>query len=64
MARRLFLCCALLLCAVIASCSDATAPAESFIIAVSPDTVHINGIVPVPVGYVERYRPTARARSG
>jgi hypothetical protein len=35
--------CVLLLCGVIASCSDATAPAGALTIVVSPDTLHLEG---------------------
>jgi hypothetical protein len=62
MARRLIFGCGLLLCAVVASCSDGTGPAESLVIAVSPDTVHINGVVPVPVGYTERYAAAGQSK--
>ena len=41
MARRLLLSCLLLLCGVIASCSDSTAPAGGVRITVSPDTMHV-----------------------
>lgn len=42
MARRLFVCCVALLCGVVASCSDATAPDGGFLVVVSQDTVHLN----------------------
>ena len=46
--------CALLLCGVAASCSDATAPSGTLVIVVSPDTVHLGqGLVPPFVSYTE-----------
>ena len=41
MGRRLFFGCVPLLWGVVASCSDATAPAGAVVITVSPDTVHV-----------------------
>ncbi|HEX7977981.1 MAG TPA: hypothetical protein VF461_05225 [Gemmatimonadaceae bacterium] len=55
MARRLCFTGLLLLCGAIASCSDSTAPAATFLIVVSPDTVHLSqNVVPRLASYTER----------
>jgi hypothetical protein len=55
--RRLLFGGALLLCGVVASCSDATAPVGTLVIEVSPDTVRdpSQGVVPQLIAYTERY---------
>lgn len=55
--RRLLFGGALLLCGVVASCSDATAPVGTLVIEVSPDTVRdpSQGVVPQLITYTERF---------
>ena len=55
--RRLLFGIALLLCGVVASCSDATAPVGTLVIEVSPDTVRdpSQGMVAQLVTYTERF---------
>jgi hypothetical protein len=55
MMRRLIFGSGLLLCGVIASCSDASAPTASLFIVVSLDTLHVGqNVVPPPITYRER----------
>jgi len=55
MGRRVFFGCALLFGGLIAGCSDATAPAATLVIVVSPDTIHVaQSAVPTFVNYTER----------
>jgi hypothetical protein len=63
MARRLIFGCGLLLCGVIASCTDSTAPTATLLIEVSPDTVHIGqGVVPQFITYSERLVSVVQAK--
>ena len=56
MARRLFFGGVMLLCSLVASCRDATAPEAGLLITVSPDTVHIGqAVVPPFIRYTERF---------
>jgi hypothetical protein len=56
MLRRLFFGGVTLLCSLIASCRDSTAPGASLLITVSPGTVHVGqAVVPPFIRYTERF---------
>jgi hypothetical protein len=63
MARRLFFGGVMLLCSLVPSCRDATAPTTGLLITVSPDTVHLGqAVVPPFIRYTERYVSPASSR--
>jgi hypothetical protein len=61
MARRLIACSVLLCLSLVASCSDATAPGEAFLVVVAQDTVHLyQGGTPPFITFRERFVSPAR----